>query len=78
MANPVVHFEVTGKDGPALVSFYEELFGWKVNAIEGMGYALVEKEGDGIGGGIGTSQDGSSKRHVLRGSKRSAGGARQG
>jgi predicted enzyme related to lactoylglutathione lyase len=60
MANPVIHFEVTGKDGPALVSFYEKLFGWKTTAIEGMGYSLVEKEGDGIAGGIGTSQDGST------------------
>ena len=60
MADPVIHFEVTGKDGPALVSFYEKLFGWKTSAVEGMGYALVEKEGDGIGGGIGTSQDGTT------------------
>ena len=60
MGNPVVHFEVTGKDGPALVSFYEKLFGWKTSAVEGMDYALVEKEGDGIGGGIGTSQDGTT------------------
>ena len=61
MGNPVIHFEVVGKDGPALSSFYEELFGWKTNAVEGMGYSLVEKEGDGIGGGIGTSPDGSSQ-----------------
>lgn len=60
MANPVIHFEVVGKDGPALTSFYERLFGWTTSAVEGMGYTLVEKEGDGIGGGIGTSQDGSS------------------
>ena len=37
MGNPVIHFEVTGKDGPALVSFYEKLFGWKTSAVEGMG-----------------------------------------
>ncbi len=60
MANPVIHFEVVGKDGPALSSFYEQLFGWKTNALEGLGYSLVEKEGEGIAGGIGTSQDGSS------------------
>ena len=60
MASPVIHFEVAGKDGPALTSFYEQLFGWKTNAVEGMGYSLVEKEGEGIAGGIGTSQDGSS------------------
>ena len=58
MANPVVHFEVTGKDGDALVGFYDKLFGWKTQAVDGLGYSLVEKEGEGIGGGIGTSQDG--------------------
>ena len=60
MANPVIHFEVVGKDGPALSSFYEQLFGWKTSEIEGMGYSMVEKEGDGIAGGIATSRDGSS------------------
>ena len=60
MADPVIHFEIVGKDGAALRSFYEQLFGWKTTPVEGMGYALVEKEGDGIGGGIGTSQDGGS------------------
>ena len=58
MGNPVVHFEVIGKDGDALVGFYEQLFGWKTQAMPEMGYSIVEKEGEGIGGGIGTSQDG--------------------
>jgi predicted enzyme related to lactoylglutathione lyase len=60
MANPVVHFEVVGKDVAALGSFYGELFGWKTNPIEGMGYTIVEKEEGGIGGGIGQAQDGGS------------------
>lgn len=58
MGNPVVHFEVTGKDGKALAAFYGDLFGWKSQAIEGMGYHLVEKEEGGIGGGIGSTMDG--------------------
>ena len=58
MGNPVVHFEVSGKDGAALVGFYEELFGWKTQAMEEGGYWLVEKEGNGIAGGIGESQEG--------------------
>ncbi|MGL6278171.1 MAG: VOC family protein [Gaiella sp.] len=58
MGNPVVHFEVNGKDGDALAAFYGDLFGWRTNAIEGMSYHLVEKEEGGIGGGIGTTQDG--------------------
>lgn len=58
MANPVVHFEVLGKDLPKLQRFYTELFGWKTQDHPEMGYAIVEKEGDGIGGGIGRSSDG--------------------
>jgi len=58
MANPVVHFEVVGKDLQKLQSFYSDLFGWKTQEIPGMNYAMVEKESDGIAGGIGQSQDG--------------------
>jgi uncharacterized protein len=58
MGNPVIHFEVTGTDGEALAGFYEQLFGWKTQGVPDMGYWLVEKEGDGIAGGIGTSQEG--------------------
>jgi uncharacterized protein len=54
----VTHFEVVGKDLPKLESFYGELFGWKMQSIPEMGYAMVEKEGEGIAGGIGQSQDG--------------------
>ena len=28
MGAPVVHYEITGKDGPALREFYGSLFGW--------------------------------------------------
>jgi hypothetical protein len=59
MGNPVVHFEVTGKDGDALAAFYGDLFGWSTRSIEGMRYHIVEKEEGGIGGGIGRTQDGS-------------------
>jgi predicted enzyme related to lactoylglutathione lyase len=60
MANPVVHFEVTGKDMDALNSFYSQLFGWKTNKVEGeMPYTIVEAGGDGgIGGGIGATPEG--------------------
>lgn len=58
MANPVVHFEVVGKDVDALSAFYGDLFAWSCRPIEGMGYTLVEKEDGGIGGGIGVSPDG--------------------
>jgi predicted enzyme related to lactoylglutathione lyase len=54
MKNPVVHFEVTGKDGAALQKFYGELFEWNVNADNPMNYGMVTpEEGKGIGGGVG-------------------------
>lgn len=54
-----MHFEVSGKDLNGLQKFYSELFDWKVQTVPGdMPYAMVEKEGDGIGGGIGHAPDG--------------------
>ena len=61
MPHPVVHFEIIGPDAGALHSFYGDLFGWKVNADNPMNYGIVEKEGDGIGGGIGSAPDGNSR-----------------
>ena len=59
MANPVVHFEVIGKDGGALQSYYKELFGWDIDANNPIGYGNVQKEQGGIGGGIGNALPGS-------------------
>lgn len=60
MGNPVVHFEVTGKDGKKLQSFYGDLFGWKINADNPMNYGLVDTDagGKGIAGGVAEGQDG--------------------
>jgi len=58
MGNPVVHFEITGADSGALQRFYGDLFGWKIKALEGMDYGIVEKEEGGIGGGIAAAQGG--------------------
>jgi uncharacterized protein len=58
--NPVVHFEVVGKNREKLAAFYKELFGWKTQDHLDMGYSIVEKEEGGIGGGIGESPDGAS------------------
>ena len=30
MSNPVVHFEVVGKDAKALQNFYSDAFGWRM------------------------------------------------
>lgn len=64
MGQPVVHFEVIGKDGPKLQSYYSDLFGWEVKADNPMNYGLVDREqnlgehGIGIGGGIAGGPDG--------------------
>jgi len=54
MGNPVVHFEVTGKDGKKLRDFYGNVFGWKINAENPMNYGIVDAAdtGGGTGGGI--------------------------
>ena len=65
MGQPVVHFEVIGKDGEKLRGYYSELFGWKIDADNPMGYGIVERRGQpdrrrrvGIGGGIAGGPDG--------------------
>jgi uncharacterized protein len=65
MGQPVVHFEVIGKDGPKLRSYYSELFGWEFGDEVGpTNYAVVPREGNtnpdgiGVGGGIGTAPEG--------------------
>ena len=64
MGHPVVHFEVIGKDGPALQRYYAELFGWEIDASNPMNYGIVAREGNtnadgaGIGGGVGVGPEG--------------------
>ena len=42
MGQPVVHFEVVGKDGDKLQSYYAELFGWNINSDNPMNYGMVD------------------------------------
>jgi len=64
MGQPVVHFEVIGKDADKLQSYYAELFGWEINADNPMKYGMVARDdntgadGVGIGGGVGTGPPG--------------------
>jgi uncharacterized protein len=62
MGNPVVHFEVGGKDATALQSFYGSLFDWKIDANNPMNYGMVDTSSGGIGGGVGPTPDG--QKHV--------------
>jgi predicted enzyme related to lactoylglutathione lyase len=64
MGQPVVHFEVVGKDGEKLRSYYSELFGWQIDANNPMSYGIVQRDGNanaegvGIGGGVGQGPEG--------------------
>ena len=56
MPNPVVHFEVIGKDGEKLQRFYGQVFDWDIKADNPMRYGMISGgEGGGIGGGIGAA-----------------------
>lgn len=64
MGQPVVHFEVIGKDGARLQSYYSELFGWQIDSENPMGYGIVQRDGNtnsdgaGIGGGVAGGPEG--------------------
>ena len=66
VGQPVVHFEVIGKDSQKLRGFYSELFGWEIDADNPMNYGIVQRDGNvsddgiGIGGGVGTGPEGYS------------------
>lgn len=58
MGQPVMHFEIVGKDANALRAFYGEMFDWTFGASMGpTDYAVVENP-DGIGGGVGAGPEG--------------------
>ena len=64
MGQPVVHFEIIGKDAERLQSYYSELFGWEIDADNPVNYGTVSREqntnsdGIGIGGGISGGPEG--------------------
>ncbi|MBO3750877.1 VOC family protein [Streptosporangiaceae bacterium NEAU-GS5] len=60
MTRPVVWFDIATTDGPALFGFYQELFGWEIENTP-MGYGMITPGEGGIGGGIGTAEEGSAK-----------------
>ena len=63
MGQPVVHFEIIGRDADALRSYYSELFGWEFDVDNPMNYGMVDRQanlnadGIGIGGGVGPGPD---------------------
>jgi predicted enzyme related to lactoylglutathione lyase len=62
MGQPVVHFEVIGKQAEQLQRFYAELFGWKIDADNPLKYGSVE--GAGIAGGIAAGPTPDDPGHV--------------
>ena len=46
MGQPVVHFEVIGKDGDKLKSYYAEMFGWEIDSNNPMNYGIVQRDGN--------------------------------
>lgn len=60
--HPVVHWEIQSMDPARLHSFYTNVFGWRIDANNPMGYGMVQSGGGGgIGGGIGGTQMPASK-----------------
>ncbi len=69
MANPVVHFEIIGKDAPLLRKYYKALFDWEADTNSAVApevsapgnYGFIDKaateDGTGIPGGIGGGTD---------------------
>ncbi|MDQ3931479.1 MAG: VOC family protein [Actinomycetota bacterium] len=64
MGQPVVHFEIIGKDAERLQRYYADLFGWEIDSANALNYGTVQREGNtnadgvGIGGGIGPGPEG--------------------
>ena len=64
MGQPVVHFEIAGKDADKLQSYYAELFDWDIDADNEFKYGIVARDGNtnsdgvGIGGGISGGPEG--------------------
>jgi len=53
----VVHWEIHARDQSLQQRFYRELFGWKIDDANPMGYGVVSSAGEGaIGGGFGRAQ----------------------
>ena len=76
MANSIVHFEIMGRPGPDLPDFYRSLFDWPVSIGEPVNTyaqhsAIPPQGGEGIGGGIGATEEGQCFVTGLRGGRRS-------
>jgi uncharacterized protein len=53
MGQPVVHFEIEGRDADALRRFYSQLFAWEIDADNPSDYGIVSRDGNTNGDGVG-------------------------
>jgi uncharacterized protein len=51
MANPFVHIELQTQDVEKSKKFYTEMFDWKLEEFQDMGYTMIDV-GEGTGGGM--------------------------
>ena len=59
MPNPVIHFEVLGRDAGSLQRFYGEAFGWQMqDAMDGSYYMANPGVDGAIQGGVGAAPGG--------------------
>ena len=57
MGNPVVHFEISGRDGESLSEFYSSLFGWNISYNTHGVYSVDPEAENGVDGHIFSSTD---------------------
>jgi predicted enzyme related to lactoylglutathione lyase len=52
MGNPVVHWELMSKEPAKVASFYEKIFGWKIQHRPELNYRIVDTgaQSSGVGG----------------------------
>jgi predicted enzyme related to lactoylglutathione lyase len=65
MGKKVTHFEIIGKDGKKLQTFYSKLFDWPIDANNPLNYGQVDAHDSGLGGGIATGQPGEPSRVTI-------------
>ena len=66
MGNPVVHFEIGGRNSQKMREFYGELFDWQFEVHEMMGgYTTVDVGEGGIGGGMMQSAPGMPDNYTV-------------
>lgn len=57
MGNPIVHFEISGRDGKKLSDFYSSIFGWNINDNTHGIYSVDPESENGVDGHIFTTTD---------------------